>query len=98
MGLMEMTYCKRWILEIKDIAKGTFQNETGEKNTKKKSREKGAILSCGTTSGDQVRNMPVTRILKGKVRKGATESILALAQGFFTTSATWETRKIYSKT
>ena len=34
MGLMEMTYCKRWILEIKDIAKGTFQNETGEKNTK----------------------------------------------------------------
>ena len=45
---------------------------------KKKSRKKGAILSCGTTSGNQVHNMHVTRILKGKVRKGATESILCI--------------------
>lgn len=42
MGLMEMTHCRRWISEIKDKAKGTIQNETGEKNTKEEKQEKGS--------------------------------------------------------
>ena len=40
---MEMTYCRRWISEIKDIAKGTIQNETGEKNTKEEKKRQLSV-------------------------------------------------------
>lgn len=70
MGLMEMTYCRRWISEIKDIAKGTIQNETERKILKKKSRKREQFELWYNFRQLQVHNMHVTRILKGKVEKG----------------------------
>lgn len=75
MRLMEMTHCRIWISELKDIAKEAIQNETGERKTKNKSRKKIAFLSGGTTSGSQVHNIHVTGVLKGKVRKGGNRKI-----------------------
>lgn len=66
---MEMKNSSIWISELKDIAKETIQNETGEKKTGKKR----AFLSPRTTSGSQAHNIHVTRILKGKWENGAME-------------------------
>lgn len=43
MRLMEMTHCRIWISELKDIAKEAIQNETGERKTKKQKQKKKSI-------------------------------------------------------